>query len=127
MSKGRLVGLLGALLILAACYLAVNLRQSPSSARAKAWLDSESFYRFVDGELLALPDGGSLVLHNQRIESLAIEPGGDGTEPKAAEVSFVVRTDQARYGVRGVMSLHNMDGDTYPIVNLGRGWDVSKK
>jgi hypothetical protein len=119
--------LLSALLFLAVCYLIVSFYQSPSRKKFTLWLTQEGFYKFIEGKSLALPDGESLTLHKEQIESLTIEPGGDGAESEAAEVSFVVRTDRMRYGVQGVMSLHSMDGTSYPIVNLGRGWNVSKR
>jgi hypothetical protein len=126
-SRSRRVLLLSVLLSLAVCSLIVSVSRTPSTKKATPWLTEEKFYQFIGGQSLALPGGESLTLHQDQIESLRIEAGGQGPESEAADVSFVVRTDQGRYGVQGMMSLHNSDGNRFPIVNLGRGWNVSKK
>ncbi len=130
MSKGRLGVLLGVLLFLTVCYLAMTVTGGspwPSTGKATLWLTQEKFYQYIEGDPIALPDGESLTIHREQIESLSIEPGGQAPESEAAEVSFVVRTDHGRYGVQGSMSLHTSDMYQYPIVNLGKGWYVTKK
>lgn len=130
MSRGRLVFLVRVLLLLAVCYLVMTVGGeylSPSTGKTTLWLTQEKFYQYIESHPIALPNGESLTLHRGQIESLSIEPGGQAPESEAAEVSFVVRSDQGRYGVQGSMSLHNSDMDRYPIVNLGKGWYVTKK
>jgi hypothetical protein len=129
-SRGRLVFLLGVLLLLAVCYLVMTVVSEyllPSTGKTTLWLTQEKFYQYIESHPIALPNGESLILHREQIESLSIEPGGQAPESEAAEVSFVVRTDQVRYDVQGSMSLHTSDIDRYPIVNLGQGWYVTKK
>ena len=127
MSRARLGLLLGLLLFLTVCLLVMRRPLSPSTRKAALWLTQEKFYQYIEGEPIALPDGESVTPHRGQLEALHIEPGGDAPGSGAAEVSFVVRTDHGRYGVQGIMSLHNSDGIRYPIVNLGRGWDVTKQ
>ncbi len=127
MSRARLGLLLGLLLLLTVCYLVMRVHPLPSTKKATPWLTQEEFYQYIEGQTIALPDGESLTLHRGQIEALSIETGGEAPESEAAEVSFVVKTDRGRYRVQGVMSLHNLDGTRYPIVNLGLGWDVTKK
>ena len=103
MSKARLVFLLGVLLFLAVCYLVMmifGVHQSPSTKKAMPWLTQEKFYQFIEGQRIALPNGESLILHGEQIESLSIEPRGEGPESEFAEVSFVVGTDQGGMACR---------------------------
>jgi hypothetical protein len=102
-SRSRRVLLLSVLLSLAVCSLIVSVSQTPSTKKATPWLTEEKFYQFIGGQSLALPGGESLTLYQDQIESLRIEAGGQGPESsEAADVSFVVRTDQGRYGVQGI-------------------------
>lgn len=122
MSKGRFVFLLGVLLFLAVCYLVLSVSQSPPPSRLVPLFSEDKFYAFIEGTSIALPDGGSLVIHRDRIESLRIEPVSKGDQ-----VTFELGSDKGRYSVKGYISLHNTDGHYDPIVNLGRGWDISKQ
>jgi hypothetical protein len=91
------------------------------------WLSKEEFYRYIDGQQVALPGGEPLTICQEQIEQLSIEPGEDAPESEGANVSFVVRTPQGRIGLQGLMSLHTSDASRYPIVNLNRGWNVTKQ
>jgi hypothetical protein len=129
-SRGRIGFLLGMLLFLTVCYLVamvVSGYQSPSTKKVPLWMTRENFYQHIEGKPIALPDGKSLTLHGEQIESLSIEPGGEAPESDAAEVSFVVRTDRWRYKMHGFLSLHISDIYKSIIINLGRGWDVTKE
>lgn len=128
--RSRLVFLLGMLLVLTVCYLVamvVSGYQPPSTKAVPLWMTREEFYQYIERNPIALPDGKSLTLHREQIESLSIEPGGEAPESDAAEVSFVVRTDRGRYRMHGLMSLHINDIYKSTIVNLGRDWDVTKE
>lgn len=135
MSKRRLKILLGLLGFLAVCHLAASTilpyfasTYRPSfKQKPPLWLSKEKFYKFVEGESLALPGGKALTLHKELIESLSMDRGGDGPESEAAEVSFVVRAGEQQYDVQGTISFHNSDGHRYPIVNMGVGWAALKK
>jgi hypothetical protein len=121
-SKGRFIFLLGVLLFLAVCHLVVSVSQSPPPSRLVPLFTEDEFYAFIEGASIAPPDGGSLVIHRDRIESLRIEPVSEGDQ-----VTFELGSDDGRYFVEGYISLHNTEGHYYPIVNLGRGWDISKQ
>ena len=121
MSKGRFVFLLGVLLFLAVCYLVLSVSQSPPPSKLVPLFSEDKFYAFIEGTSIALPDGGSLVIHRDRIESLRIEPVSEGDQ-----VTFELGSDKGRYSVEGYISLHNTEGYYDPIVNLGRGWEISK-
>jgi hypothetical protein len=131
--KGRLVVPLTVLLFLAACPLIVRLYRPQAKREDALWLTQEKFYQYIEGKTITLPggegsspkEGRSLTVDRGQIESLRIEPGGEGPESEAAQVTFIVTTDQGRYTVQGLMSLHGMDGEYHPIVNLGKGWYVS--
>ncbi len=122
MSKARFGFLLGVLLFLAVCYLVLSVSQSPPPSRLVPLFSEDKFYAFIEGTSITLPGGGSLVIHKDRIESLRIEPVSKGDQ-----VTFELVNDEGRYSVEGYLSLHNSDGDYYPIVNLGRGWGISKQ
>jgi hypothetical protein len=134
-SRSRLGFLLFVLLFLAACHLIASLNHLPLRKKGTFWLTQEKFYQYIEGETIALPDGAgissqerkSLTLHREQIESLKIEPAGEGPESEGAQVTFIVRTDQGRYMAQGFMSLHKVEGIYCPIVNLGLGWNVTKK
>jgi hypothetical protein len=128
--RGRLVFLLAVLLSLTVCYLirmVVSVYQWPSVKKPTLWLTQEKFYQYIEGERIALPNGESLTIHKEQIESLSIEPGERAPESEGADASFVVKTDQGRYGLQALMSLHRSDIYVYPIVNLGLGWNITKK
>src|SRR5689334_20367244 len=101
----------------------VSVYQWPSMKKPTPWLTQEKFYQYIEGQRIALPNEESLTIHREQIESLSIEPGGRAPESEGADVSFVVRTDQGRYGLQGLMSRHRSDIYVYPIVNLDRGWN----
>lgn len=123
MHRNRPRLLWGVLLILAVGYLVVSLSRSPIPSKAKPLFSSkEEIAEFIEGQSIALPDGRSLVIHRDQVKSLRIEPA-----PEANQVTFELGDDGERYAVNGYMSLHYSDGTSYPMVNLGLGWYVSKK
>lgn len=127
MPRRRVLILLGVLASLGALFSIVNPPRRSLRKRVRLWLTTEKFYQIIEGESIALPDGGWLSLHKDRIDLLRIEPEGDGEEPGFFDVSFVVRSEQGSYRVQGVMSLQHIESLRLPMVNLGKGWNVSKE
>jgi hypothetical protein len=128
--KDRLVFLLGSLLVLSVCYLAipvVSTYEWRSTKKPALWLTHVKFDEYLDGQRIALPDGGSVTIQKARIESLSIEPANEAPESKRVNVSFVLTADQGRYGVQGLVSLYTSDIYESPVVNLCVGWYVTKK
>ncbi|WP_165070901.1 hypothetical protein [Paludisphaera rhizosphaerae] len=114
--------LLCVLVLLSVCYLTVSLSPWPVAPKHEPVFSSdEAFYEFVEGQPIQLPDGGAFVVHRAQVELLRMEPASDGDQ-----VAFDLCGDGERYSVDGFVSLHNSDGVVSPIVNLGKGWFVSK-
>lgn len=63
----------------------------------------------LDGRAIALTDSGKpdkpYTLKRDQIEALAVGPGGSSVndEPWTTNVTFIVRTDQGRYAIRGAV------------------------
>lgn len=129
MKRRRLYLLLGMLLFLSTYHLVATLMGEvppTHSRKVPAWLTQQMFYQFIDVQTVPLPGGESLTLRKERVESLHIKPTED-PDSEAADVSFVVRTDQGRYRFYGLMDLYHQDETPYLVVNLGKGWAISKE
>jgi hypothetical protein len=131
----RLIPLPGLLLALTLFCIARDAIRLPSVKNTPSWLEQGKIREFLEGQTLELPDGDGIseprgrtvMLQMERMESLRIEPQDSSEVGGTAQISFAYTVGETRYIIQGFVYMHNIDGLYHPIVNLGKGWYVTKQ
>ena len=96
--------------------------KSSPARKGTPWLTKEQFLAYADGYLFQPPDASKpFRLRKEQIESLEI----NHDETDLPRVTFIVKTDEAKYSVAVFMMMHSSDGERF--LTHFKPWGIAKQ